>query len=321
LHDDLHQIYVEAPARDNPLYRCIDSDDDEHHLMLHRKQNNNKNLTKCPCPDPVQPASRAVYAWAEHHKRLVADAKNEPLQRELDVVFLGDSITEHWRGTKSLGVKQLPADYRQVFTKYFHGTATAERDGGGTAQLEGLALGSAGDTTTELLWHLQNGILASELLQPKVWVLLIGTNDLGLHKCSKRTTLAGILNVAQYLHQQRPEAAIILHGLLPRGDNTDEFDKSALGAYWEDIRWINRELKRFCELHPGEWFYMDASTIFLKKKPRKPGEDTKGELALVSEYMPDGLHPNVAGRELWAPLIVKQVQACIQHKQKPSPQL
>ncbi|GAX10931.1 platelet-activating factor acetylhydrolase [Fistulifera solaris] len=283
-HDDLHQIYLSAPLKNNPSFRCIDHDDETTH-----------DATTCECPDPLQAASRPNYDWAKHHQRYIQSI--QAVELELDVVFLGDSITEHWNGTRRMGTVPLPSTYRASFARYFDSEH---------APLKGLLLGTSGDTVVELLWHLQNGVLNVPTLQPSVWVLLIGTNDLGRWKCSKRTVLAAILHVAQYLHQQRPNATILLHGLLPRSE--DDLDTSQLGKYWQDIRFINRELRKFVDMHPGEWFYMDASTVFLQRAPKAIGNaDTQGSVQLKAQYMPDGLHPNVEGYEQWAPLLVDAI--------------
>ena len=312
LNDDLQKILLDyQPSRrqNNPLARCLDSDDRAPRRPAAAQ------LTKCLCPDPMKPWPRPEYVWAAHHRRWVYDARQVPLQRDLDVVLLGDSLVERWNGTKALGQMPLPAAYRAVWEEHFDmsksSTSTA------VAQLEGMALGSSGDTSTELLWHLENKVLPDNaVLSPKVWVILIGTNDLGRLGCSKRNTLAGILHVALYLHENRPGAPIILHGLLPRSDNQGSDDYS-LGKYWDDIMWINRELKRFAAMHDGEWYYMDASSIFLRKKPRRSGAtDTQGALEITSTLMPDGRHPSVEGLKQWAPLLVEQINARIRDQEK-----
>mmetsp|Transcript_10488 Transcript_10488/g.13897 ORF Transcript_10488/g.13897 Transcript_10488/m.13897 type:complete len:99 (-) Transcript_10488:343-639(-) len=82
-------------------------------------------------------------------------------------------------------------------------------------KLNGMALGSAADITPETIWHLENRWI-TDSLHPKLWLLLIGTNDLGRSGCSKRNTLVGILHIADHLHKMRPDVPILFHGLLPR---------------------------------------------------------------------------------------------------------
>ena len=205
-------------------------------------------------------------------------------------------------GTTGVGANPAP-EYREVFDEYF-----APRDGSGGQHLRGLALGSAGDISTELLWHLQNGMLP-DTLRPRAWLILVGTNDLGRMHCSKRSALAGILNVAQFLHDRRPNTPILVHGLLPRSDqyNTGDY---ALGMRWQQILWINRELKKFCALH-REWHYVDASGLFLER--RAAGS---AEVVINADLMEDSLHPTVRGYRVWAPRIVEKVRKVLDSNEK-----
>ena len=175
--------------------------------------------------------------------------------------------------------------------------------------MNGLALGTAGDTTVELLWHLQNGLLLSSL-QPKVFVLIVGTNDLG-SGCSKRVALAGLLNAAHYLHTQRPDTPILLHGLLPRTDTYADGNYT-LNRYFWDILWINRKLKRVCWGERSSWCH-HSDTIELNKLLIQ--DDAQGALVLNADFMPDGLHPNADGYDRWGALLAERVQKIIMEQQ------
>ena len=76
---------------------------------------------------------------AIHHEALVRSAQSA--SSDLDVVILGDSITENLNGTKLQGAIQLPKAYREHFCSFF------TKEGGGT--LAGLALGGGGDTVRD----------------------------------------------------------------------------------------------------------------------------------------------------------------------------
>ena len=74
-----------------------------------------------------------------HHDAMVYDAKKAP--NDLDIVFVGDSIAERWNGTAALGTKVIDSTkraFRKRFTKKYGG------------KLEGIALGSAGDTVSPM---------------------------------------------------------------------------------------------------------------------------------------------------------------------------
>ena len=269
----------------NNAARCLDSDDPE-----------GWKADTCPCSDPIQAKQKRTELWQKHHERLVAAARFASRQftgNDLDVLFMGDSITERWNGTRYLGLQGPFPEYRAVFEQAFD----KEKNPG--ASLQGVVLGSSGDTTNHLLWHLQNGILP-DALKPSVILLLIGTNNLGKDKCSKRSTLSGILKVLRELQSARPDTPVLLHGLLPRREqHAPEFD---LGRLWRNIQWINGELKRFCEIQ-ANCYYMEASDMFLVRHTAT-GVPQKVNKTLMT----DGLHPNEEGYRVWAPRIVEQVQ-------------
>lgn len=287
--------------------RCLDPGDPPEWNEISIKKD-------CQCPDPLRPSKRMDSPqWSDHHNVMVDDANYAAVSElvhghELDVVLLGDSITERWNGTRGMGQDQYP-EYRAVFESFFDKTNKSS-----TAPLQGLALGTGGDISTEMLWHLQNGMLPATL-KPKIWFLLIGTNDLGRSGCSKRTGLAGILQVAQYLHTKRPGTPILLHGLLPRNDvyaNEAMQTDYTLNRYWRDIMWINRALQKFCSLH-ADWHYMDAGGLFLQRvnDADHPTGDAQGAVMINKELMPDALHPNVAGYQAWGALIVDKVRTLL----------
>jgi lysophospholipase L1-like esterase len=310
--DGLHKVFASKHNRKGPLppmERCLDSDDPEEWKDFITPET-------CQCADPLK-ATRRIKdpLWDAQHKRLVHDAdmraagaagatrNKQKQQQQPEIVWIGDSIVERWNGTKIMGSIQAP-EFRTVFETFFDSP---------TAPYKGLALGSAGDTCTELLWHLQNGMLPDKL-RPDAWIIMIGTNDMGRWECSKRSVLAGILHVAQHLHTQRPKTRIIIHGLLPRSDvyHAKPITDYSLGRRWDQILWINRELKSFCALHE-EWSYIEASRLFLRKV--QGGDDTEGALEILPETMEDALHPSVEGYRQWGELVVKEVHKLLGPKQ------
>ena len=241
----------------------------------------------CTCEDPAKSKDWLDNSWwPEHHKRLVKEAeRTDPF----DLVIIGDSITQRLNGTRNQGNVMLPEN-RAVFESTF------TKSGGGS--IDTLALGSSGDTSTNLLWHLENGMLP-DTLNPKVWLVLIGTNDLGRTFCSKEATLRGILEVAARVRSKKPEATILLHGLLPRSDDSMakvmEEENYKLGYYWEKIQWINQRLKESCN-NDAHCVYMETNSIFLSSKE-----------TINKETLTDALHPSSAGFKKWAPLVVEKV--------------
>ena len=97
----------------------------------------------CQCLNPVVPiAPEWIEQWTNvtnQNIALVDKAIARPIQ--LDVVFLGDSITEHWNGRDN--GKMDEHNVSVVFQELF------QKDNGGT--MEGLALGVAGDRVSVIL--------------------------------------------------------------------------------------------------------------------------------------------------------------------------
>lgn len=141
----------------------------------------------------TQPVPRDE-AWLRRHEGFVAEAR----RGGIDVVFLGDSLTDLWR-----------REGRAAWEKYF-------------APLRAANFGIDGDRTQHLLWRLQHGAVDGPA--PKVVVLLIGTNNAGNERNSdvpRNTTaeaIAGVTLVVRTLRAKLPDTTILLLGLLPRGE-------------------------------------------------------------------------------------------------------
>ena len=72
---------------------------------------------------------------------------NQSLQaaQELDVVFVGDSITEHWNGRDMGDVRDKDHDVSLVFQQLFQ-----KQQHQSQSQIQGLALGIAGDRVSHI---------------------------------------------------------------------------------------------------------------------------------------------------------------------------
>jgi hypothetical protein len=95
------------------------------------------------------PATRDNSAkwWMSRHERFVAQAK----RGNIDILFMGDSITDNWRSKGS-----------NVWNEYY-------------APRHAANFGIGGDRTQHVLWRVENGELDG--IHPKVTVLMIGTNN------------------------------------------------------------------------------------------------------------------------------------------------
>ncbi len=203
--------------------------------------------------------------WMQRHEDFVAEAH----RGGINVLFLGDSITDFWR-TRG----------RPVWDREF-------------APLGAANFGISGDRTQNVLWRLEHG--EADGIQPKVVVLLIGTNNTGMERGSDRprnTTPEVIEGVTAVVHEVRaklPEAKILFLGIFPRGP--------AHSAQREQVAEVNRALAR---LNDGRHvFFLYIGRRFL---------DPDGDGDIPRAIMPDQLHPSLKGYEIWADAIREPLQ-------------
>jgi len=168
----------------------------------------------CKCEDPTEAISKMKYKfWEQTHGKNteLIDTFLGKLETGVDVVFIGENIVESWAG-RSIGMKTLAMEpVGKVFDSIFD-----KEDSGG--KYNGLPLGVAGDTAPNVLWRIQNGELPS-YLNPKIFWLLVGTNDLAIKQCSEEVVLLGILRVIEEIQSLRPDAMIVVNSILPMTDD------------------------------------------------------------------------------------------------------
>lgn len=222
------------------------------------------NVTTCKCANPLLPSQRHGHkTWTDAHRLNVklakkAGAAGKAASRTLDVVFLGDSIIEGWVGRSFGQPVEKKIENSKVLQDLFN------VDYGGT--YNGLALGIAGDKSSNLLWRLQNGEIPKSL-RAKVYWILIGTNDFlkaDLEQCSEDVVFAGIKRAVYEMMHLRPQSTIVVNAILPRSDDKDGLlynreRKTVMDAI--DI--VNTELKKFCDQHDN-LEYFDAYDIFVQ---------------------------------------------------------
>jgi lysophospholipase L1-like esterase len=120
----------------------------------------------------------------------------------VDLLFLGDSITEGWADQPLWG---------EAFGRFRPAN-----------------FGIGGDTTRNLLWRL--GDLPTGRLDPKAIVLLIGTNNFGLADDSPEEVFRGVAAVVERLRSLFPEARILLLGIFPVDERPDSRRRRAVEA-------------------------------------------------------------------------------------------
>jgi len=123
--------------------------------------------------------------WVKRHEGFVEIAK----KGGVDVLLLGDSITDGWRGGG-----------KKVYAEHFEPLKSAN-------------FGIGGDRTQHVLWRLQNGELDG--ITPKVCMLMIGTNN---GKDPADDVAAGITAIVKEIQKKSPSTKILLLAIFPRGE-------------------------------------------------------------------------------------------------------
>lgn len=146
-----------------------------------------------PLPPAARPISRMyTHWWRARHEAKLAEIRHE----RVDIVFLGDSITQNW---EHVGPPPWE-DFRPVW-QHFYGARHA------------LNLGFKGDATCHLLWRIEHGEIDG--IAPRAVVILIGANDLGRLHWSAADTVLGIEAVVDEVRRKLPRAGIVLLPVLP----------------------------------------------------------------------------------------------------------
>jgi lysophospholipase L1-like esterase len=168
-------------------------------------------------------------------------------------------------------------------------------------------------------------------LNPNVWWLLVGTNDLGRGGCSEEATELGILRVAEEIHYRHPDAVIVIQGILPRTSRPDgslskpsrssmfgvgnhgkkmHSPEQAQKKYllWPSIQNINKQLEAFCAKHE-HLVYFDAANLFLGRMGNAHFSGSADQI--VTELMPDYKRISLQGYKVMGKAIHAELQRII----------
>jgi len=134
----------------------------------------------------VTPVPRTDQWWGPRHK-----AVNERLkQGNVDLLFIGDSITHGWESTG-----------KEIWDTYY-------------ARRKAVNMGFSGDRTQHVLWRLDNSNL--EGLSPRLAIIMIGTNNSNGNDNTAEEIADGIITVCKRLRTKLPKTKILLLAIFPR---------------------------------------------------------------------------------------------------------
>lgn len=206
-------------------------------------------------------ASSRGERWEARHERLVGEAE----ELGVELLFLGDSITNRWA-----------VEGAEVWEE-FYSDRTAYN------------LGNGGDRTEHTLWRLEHGKI--ERLQPKLLVLMIGTNNLVQKDESvpntPREIADGVHAIVRGLKQKMADTQILVLATFPRGKGP----RHRFRQQTDQIGPMLEEIADGDRVH-----FLDISDVFIDEKGRIP-----------EDVMPDSLHLSPKGYRLWAESIEDKV--------------
>lgn len=154
------------------------------------------------------------------------------------------------------------------------------------APMNAANFGFSGDRTEHVLWRLGHGELIPA--KPKLIVIMIGTNNIGHGSSNAEQTADGVRAIVSVLRKELPKTKILLLSVFPRGPEANDPMRIAVG----------RASSLFVEqIQDPMVTHLDIGKTFI----RSGG-------ALRNTLMPDYLHLNPDGYELWAKAILPTVE-------------
>ena len=190
--------------------------------------------------DAVTPVPKDLNRHAQFLERI----KDGPV----DLVFFGDSITDHWSKIGELSW----AEYAPYHPANF---------------------GVSADQTSHVLWRINNGELDG--IHPRVAVVLIGTNNLGRNLDEKpEWTAAGIKKIVDTIHQKLPETKVLLLGIFPRFTRNSPLRERVLATNQIIARFADGDQTRFLDI--GDKFLDSNGEIPLDIMPDRVHPSAKG---------------------------------------------
>lgn len=205
----------------------------------------------------VTPVPRTDQWWLVRHASFNARAE----RGEVDLIFIGNSITHSWEDAG-----------REVWDKYY-------------GHRNAMNLGISGDRTQHVLWRLDNGNL--EGIEPKVAVLMIGTNNSNGMDNTPQEIADGILAIVARLRAKLPRTKILVLGIFPRGEKPN--------PQREKIAKTNQIVRNAVD--GNRVHYMEIGMHFLEP-----------DGTISKEIMPDYLHLTPRGYEIWAIAIEQKLR-------------
>jgi lysophospholipase L1-like esterase len=184
-----------------------------------------KNEKKDDKTNPAATAAPREKGWMKRHEAFIEIAK----KGDIDLLFIGDSITDGWRGKAA----------KETWDRHFAPQKVAN-------------FGISGDRTQHVLWRLQNGELDG--IKPKVIVMMIGTNNTGQDSAAQ--IAEGIAAIVKTIGEKSGTTRVLLLAVFPRGDKADHPARAKIAE-------INKTISKLDDGNKVR--YLDIGEKFLDK--------------------------------------------------------
>ncbi len=175
----------------------------------------------------VSPEPRTDDWWTKRFESM-----NERVrQGNVDLIFIGDSITQGWEGAG-----------QPVWDAYY-------------GDRNAVNLGISGDRTQHVLWRLDNGNIAG--IAPKAAVIMIGTNN--WEQSSAPEIADGVTAIVEKLRTTLPDTKVLLLAIFPRGDRPQEIRDKLAQANATLAGLADGQMVHFLDI--GGWFLTDQGEL------------------------------------------------------------
>jgi lysophospholipase L1-like esterase len=181
-----------------------------------------------PLPTAAIPESREGYIFPDGSKwddYIMEFQKITSKKEDIDILWLGDSITEFWKLDEN----------KKVYEEYF-------------GQYKSYNFSIRGDCTQHLLWRIENSNFSN--ISPKIVILLIGANN---WMDTAQNTAIGVIENAKAIRRMLPNSKLILLGIFPQKISPEDPIRIKIDA-------TNEILSKFKQENT---FYYNIGNIFV----------------------------------------------------------
>jgi beta-glucosidase len=218
-------------------------------------------------PDASAAAAKADDGqFLKFHQALLARGRAGPI----GVLFLGDSITNHWHIAP------------EIWQQYYGPFQPAN-------------FGISGDTTQNVIWRIEHGELDG--LHPRVVVLMIGTNNSGTNTAAE--IFAADRKIVGLIRARIPTTKVLLLAIFPRGPRAKDGRGPNYAQRMAVIDPVNRQL---ATLDDG------VNVRFLDLGPKFRGPDGKIPDALMGDQVHPTIAGYQVWAQAMQPLLVAMMR-------------